>query len=229
MVLVLVVYMGLVSALVARREELVLKRLRTGEATDLEILGGAALPSAAIALVQCVVLSVGGALVLDVPAPRRPDLLVLGLLAAILLLAGLAAATTAMTRNVESAGLTTLPFFLISAMGSGLMVPRDLLPDLVASLTQLLAVQRRHGVRPGRAGSASATPRTSRRPRSPHWPGVLTVFFLCCPEAVPLAILQVGGDGKGGRARVQADGGGAGAAVRPRWSCTHGGASTSSR
>ena len=32
MVLVLVVYMGLVSAYVARREELVLKRLRTGEA-----------------------------------------------------------------------------------------------------------------------------------------------------------------------------------------------------
>ncbi|MFD0148792.1 ABC transporter permease [Streptomyces sp. NPDC055721] len=138
LVLVLVVYMGLVSALVARREELVLKRLRTGEATDLEILGGAALPSAAIALLQCAVLAVGGVLVLDVPAPRRPDLLVLGLLAAILLLAGLAAATTAITRNVESAGLTTLPFFLISAMGSGLMVPLDVLPDPAANIARLL-------------------------------------------------------------------------------------------
>lgn len=138
MVLVLVVYMGLVSALVARREELVLKRLRTGEASDLEILAGAALPSAAIALAQCAVLTVGGALALDVPAPQRPDLLVLGVLIAILLLAGLAAATTAITRNVESAGLTTLPFFLISAMGSGLMVPRDVLPDLAANITQLL-------------------------------------------------------------------------------------------
>ncbi|MFE1546607.1 ABC transporter permease [Streptomyces sp. NPDC058718] len=138
LVLVLVVYMGLVSALVARREELVLKRLRTGEATDLEILGGAALPSAAIALVQCAVLAVGGVLVLDVPAPRRPDLLALGLLAAILLLAGLAAATTAITRNVESAGLTTLPFFLISAMGSGLMVPLDVLPDVAANIARLL-------------------------------------------------------------------------------------------
>ncbi|MCT4357203.1 ABC transporter permease [Streptomyces sp. Je 1-79] len=138
MVLVLVVYMGLVSALVARREELVLKRLRTGEATDLEILAGAALPSTAIALAQCAVLAVGGALALDVPAPRRPDLLVLGLLAGILLLAGLAAATTAITRNVESAGLTTLPFFLVSAMGSGIMVPRDLLPDLAADLCRLL-------------------------------------------------------------------------------------------
>lgn len=138
LVLVLVVYMGLTSALVARREELVLKRLRTGEASDLEILAGAALPSSAIALAQCALLTVGGAAALDVPAPQRPELLVLGLLAAIVLLAGLAAATTAITRNVESAGLTTLPFFLISAVGSGLMVPRDLLPDLAANIAALL-------------------------------------------------------------------------------------------
>ncbi|MEU3693125.1 ABC transporter permease [Streptomyces narbonensis] len=176
MVLVLVVYMGLVSALVARREELVLKRLRTGEATDLEILGGAALPSAAIALVQCVVLSVGGALALDVPAPRRPDLLVLGLLAAVLLLTGLAAATTAITRNVESAGLTTLPFFLISAMGSGLMVPRDLLPDLAASLTQLLPFSGvMEFVRAGWLGVGDTKDLVTAALTTLAW-GVLTVF-----------------------------------------------------
>lgn len=138
LVLILVVYMGLTSALVARREELVLKRLRTGEVRDLEILGGAALPSAAIALLQCAVLAVGGVLALDVPAPRRPDLLALGVLAAVLLLAGLAALTTAITRNVESAGLTTLPFFLVSAVGSGLMLPTDVLPDVVADVCRLL-------------------------------------------------------------------------------------------
>ncbi|QGZ50049.1 ABC transporter permease [Streptomyces sp. QHH-9511] len=138
MVLVLVVYMGLVSAYVARREELVLKRLRTGEARDVEILAGAALPSAAIALLQCAVLTVGGIAVLDVPAPERPDLLVLGLVAAVVLLTGLAAVTTAITRNVESAGLTTLPFFLVSSMGSGMFVPREALPDTVASVCALL-------------------------------------------------------------------------------------------
>ncbi|MBT2438993.1 ABC transporter permease [Streptomyces sp. ISL-36] len=138
MVLVLVVYMGLVSAYVARREELVLKRLRTGEASDAEILAGAALPSAAIALAQCAVLAVGGVTVLDMPAPERPDLLALGLVAAVALLAGLAAVTTAVTRNVESAGLTTLPFFLVSAMGSGMLVPREALPDGVADVCELL-------------------------------------------------------------------------------------------
>ncbi|MFB7515803.1 ABC transporter permease [Streptomyces sp. NPDC056144] len=176
LVLVLVVYMGLTSALVARREELVLKRLRTGEATDPEILGGAALPSAAIALVQCAVLSVGGALVLDVPAPHRPDLLVLGLLAAIPLLVGLAAATTAITRNVESAGLTTMPFFLVSAMGSGLMVPRDLLPDVVASLAQLLPLSGvMELVRAGWLGVGDTKDLVTAVLNTLAW-GVLTVF-----------------------------------------------------
>ncbi|MCX5392059.1 ABC transporter permease [Streptomyces sp. NBC_00094] len=176
LVLVLVVYMGLVSALVARREELVLKRLRTGEATDLEILGGAALPSAAIALVQCAVLAVGGVLVLDVPAPQRPDLLVLGLLAAILLLAGLAAATTAITRNVESAGLTTLPFFLISAMGSGLMVPVDVLPDPAANIARLLPLSGvMEFVRAGWLGAGDTKDLVTAALTTLAW-GVLTVF-----------------------------------------------------
>jgi ABC-2 type transport system permease protein len=37
------------SGLVARREELALKRLRTGEATDAEILAGTVAPAVAIA------------------------------------------------------------------------------------------------------------------------------------------------------------------------------------
>ncbi len=137
MVLILVVSMGLVSALVARREELVLKRPRTGEASDLELLAGAALPSGAIALAQCAVLTAGGIALLDLPAPRRPELLVLGLLAGVALLTA-AAATTVITRNVESAGITTLPFFLVSAMGSGMLVPTDVPPDAVADVCRLL-------------------------------------------------------------------------------------------
>ncbi|MFF5974847.1 ABC transporter permease [Streptomyces sp. NPDC012769] len=138
MVLCLVVYMNLVATYVARREELVLKRLRTGEARDTEILAGGALPAAVIALVQGAVLTALGPAALDATAPRRPDLLLLGALAGIVLLAALAALTTVITRSVESAGLTTLPFFLVSAMGSGLMVPVESLPDTVASVCSLL-------------------------------------------------------------------------------------------
>ncbi len=138
MVLILVVHMNLVSAYVARREELVLKRLRTGEATDVEILAGTALPAAVLALGQIIVLAVAGAAVLDVPMPRNPLLLVVAVLAGIVVLAGLSALTSSVTRTVETAGLTTLPLFLATALGSGLFLPADALPDVVASLCQLL-------------------------------------------------------------------------------------------
>ncbi|MGW6867997.1 ABC transporter permease [Streptomyces sp. NPDC054901] len=138
MVLLLVVYMNLVSAYVARREELVLKRLRTGEAGDLEILAGTALPAAVIALAQITALALAGAAVLDAPAPDNPLLLVAGVLASLPLLAGMAATTSAFTRNVETAGITTLPLFLLTALGSGLFLPLDSLPDPVASVCELL-------------------------------------------------------------------------------------------
>jgi ABC-2 type transport system permease protein len=44
-----VVFYNVVIALVARREELVLKRLRTGEVRDAEILAGTAAPAVALA------------------------------------------------------------------------------------------------------------------------------------------------------------------------------------
>ncbi|MEU3402700.1 ABC transporter permease [Streptomyces sp. NPDC006670] len=138
MVLLLVVYMNLVSAYVARREELVLKRLRTGEAGDLEILTGTALPAAAIALAQIAALAVAGAAVLGAPLPRNPLPLLAGVLAALPLLAGMAALTSAFTRNVETAGLTTLPLFLLTALGSGVFTAPDALPDTVASVCELL-------------------------------------------------------------------------------------------
>ncbi|MFD3521724.1 ABC transporter permease [Streptomyces sp. NPDC058653] len=138
MVLLMVVYMNLTSAYTARREELVLKRLRTGEVADREILTGTALPSGALALVQCVLLVVVGVAVLDVSSPKRPELLVLGVLVGIGLMAALAAASAGFTRTVESAQISTLPMLLISAMGSGLFVPLEALPDKVASVCEVL-------------------------------------------------------------------------------------------
>ncbi|MFC9582683.1 ABC transporter permease [Streptomyces yangpuensis] len=138
MVLLLVVHMNLVSSYVARREELVLKRLRTGEASDLEILAGTALPAAALALAQIAVLAVAGAAALDVRMPQNPLLLVAAVLAGVLMLAALSAVTSSFTRTVETAGLTTLPLFLATVLGSGLFAPTDALPDLAASLCELL-------------------------------------------------------------------------------------------
>ncbi|MEU9620408.1 MULTISPECIES: ABC transporter permease [unclassified Streptomyces] len=140
MVLMQVVYMNLVATYVARREDLVLKRLRTGEITDREILAGTALPSVALALAQAVLVVLAGAVLFGLGAPKRPELLVAGLLAGMVLLAALAAATSVVTRTVQTAQITTLPLFLVSMVGSGLFVPLEVLPDRVASVCELLPV-----------------------------------------------------------------------------------------
>jgi ABC-2 type transport system permease protein len=132
------VYSALAAIYTARREELVLKRLRTGELRDAEILGGAALPVLATGLVQSLVLVAGSTVLLDVPAPKSPHLAVLGLLLGLVMCAALAAVTATMTRTVESAQVTTMPMVLVSMTGSGVTVPLELLPDRLASVCELL-------------------------------------------------------------------------------------------
>ncbi|MFF6982433.1 ABC transporter permease [Streptomyces sp. NPDC008343] len=132
------VYATLVSVYTARREELVLKRLRTGELKDAEILAGAALPAAVTGIAQSLVLAVGCAVLLDVGAPTAPHLAVLGLLLGVVLCASLGAVTASFTRSVESAQVTTLPVVFLSMIFSGMFVPLEVLPDRVASVCEFL-------------------------------------------------------------------------------------------
>jgi ABC-2 type transport system permease protein len=136
--LIFAVYTSLVSAFVARREELVLKRLRTGELGDTEILAGTALPAVCVGLAQSVLLALACALVLDAGVPQAPYLLVLGLLSGLVLSAALAALTASFTRTAESAQVTALPVVFVSMLGSGITIPTELLPDRLASVCQLL-------------------------------------------------------------------------------------------
>ncbi|WP_405671583.1 ABC transporter permease [Streptomyces sp. NBC_01530] len=132
------VYTALVSAFVARREELVLKRLRTGEPGDHEILFGTALPAVCVGLAQSLVLAAGCVLLVDAGAPRAPYLTVLGILSGLTLCAALAALTATFTRTVESAQFTALPLVLVSMMGSGIAVPAGILPDRLAAVCEFL-------------------------------------------------------------------------------------------
>ncbi|MGA5128652.1 ABC transporter permease [Streptomyces olivoreticuli] len=137
-VLVLAVYQNLVTAYVTRREELVLKRLRTGEASDAEILAGTAIPAVLVALTQCALLVVAGVVWLKLGAVHRPELLLVGLVLGIALCITLAAATAAWAKSVEGAGFVTTPLFLVSMAGSGLIVPLEVMPDSVAQICRLL-------------------------------------------------------------------------------------------
>ncbi|MET9761219.1 ABC transporter permease [Streptomyces sp. NPDC006372] len=136
--LLFAVYSVLVGSYVVRREELVLKRLRTGELRDGEILAGSALPAVLTGLGQCLLLTAACTALLDLSAPSAPHLVVLGVLLGLVLCAALAAATAAFTRTGESAQATPMPLMLVSMMGSGMFVPLELLPDKVASVCELL-------------------------------------------------------------------------------------------
>ncbi|MEV6793929.1 ABC transporter permease [Streptomyces sp. NPDC051320] len=136
--LLFALYNGVTGVLVVRREQLVLKRLRTGEARDVEILTGASLPSLIIALVQCVLLAVGCAVVFDMGLPPAPLLVVLGVVLGVVMLGALGAATAGVTKSAEAAQLTVLPMMLLSIAGSGVAVPLEVFPDSLASACELL-------------------------------------------------------------------------------------------
>lgn len=132
------VYTSLVSSYVARREELVLKRLRTGELSDTEILTGTALPAMLLGLAQAAVLCAGCAALLHTGAPKAPYLLLPGVLAGLVVSAALAALTASFTRTAESAQVTAMPLVLVSMVGSGITVPTEVMPDRFASVCELL-------------------------------------------------------------------------------------------
>ncbi|MPY59676.1 ABC transporter permease [Streptomyces spongiae] len=136
--LLFAVYSSLVSVYAARREELVLKRLRTGELRDVEILAGAALPSVVIGLVQCVLLAVACTALLDVGAPQAPHLALLGMVLGLVMWPALAAVVSSFSRSVEGAQVAAMPLLLISMLGSGTIVPLEVMPNRLASLCELL-------------------------------------------------------------------------------------------
>jgi ABC-2 type transport system permease protein len=67
-----------------------------------------------------------------------PQLVVVGLLFGLFLSAALAALTATVTRTAESAQVTALPVLFASMLGSGIIIPLQLLPDRVADVCQFL-------------------------------------------------------------------------------------------
>jgi ABC-2 type transport system permease protein len=136
MLLLFVVYYNVLSASVSRREEGVLQRLRTGESTDGEILLALAVPSVAITLVQTLVLTVLGTLVLDLPVPQNPLLTLGGVLAGAAVFTGLALVTAMYSRTLESVQMTSLPVIGIAVIGAGLGLPMSALPETLGRIAE---------------------------------------------------------------------------------------------
>lgn len=133
--LIFSLYSSVTGLYVARREELVLKRLRTGEVSDVVILTGGASMYLAITLVQVVVVAVVLSAMFGV-WPRQPLSLLSGLLTGVALMIAMAAATAALCRTVEAVTVATLPAIFILPMISGIYIPRDVLPDALGDVLQ---------------------------------------------------------------------------------------------
>jgi ABC-2 type transport system permease protein len=135
------VYYNLTASLVARREALVLKRLRTGELTDTDILAGAAVPAVTMAWGQVGVAAAAVAAIVGAGWPHNPVLVVVGLSLGTAVFVLLAMVTTIITRSVTMAQITTTPLLVASMLLSGLF-PGDLPQTLqrIADLLPLTAV-----------------------------------------------------------------------------------------
>jgi ABC-2 type transport system permease protein len=140
--LLLPVYYNLVTALVARREQLVLKRLRAGESTDAEILAGTAAPAVAVAWIQVAVAAVAAVAVFGMNRPANALLVLAALILGTAVFVLLAAVTAAVTRTVEMAQLTTAPVLILSFAFGGLLFPLGGLPGPLRSLGQALPLTR---------------------------------------------------------------------------------------
>jgi ABC-2 type transport system permease protein len=136
--LVLTTYYNLVITFVARREQLVLQRMRTGELTDPEILLGTAAPTVLVTMVQIAVAAGGAVVIGDRSAPLDVVLPLVAVVGGSVLMLLLAAVTTAFTRTAESAQITTMPLALLATLLSGLYFPLTALPGAVAAAARFL-------------------------------------------------------------------------------------------
>ena len=141
------VYYNILSQFVSRRDELVLKRMRTGEIRDSELLLGIALPGVAIAMAVCAA-AVPIAVALGQPMPVNVALFGAGTLLTAAMFAGFAYWTAAWTRSAEAAQLTSMPVIILAAVGPIVMAMTslsDTLRDAIsytpgAAMTELIQV-----------------------------------------------------------------------------------------
>jgi ABC-2 type transport system permease protein len=138
--LVFLTYYNLVTTYVARREDLVLQRMRTGELTDGQVLAATAVPTLLVTVGQLLLITVGVAVLGGWRAPADVVLLVLAALLGAVLMVALATASTVFTRTPESAQITTLPVVVVATALSGLFFPLSVLPDALAAVARLLPV-----------------------------------------------------------------------------------------
>ncbi|MGC0274418.1 ABC transporter permease [Pseudactinotalea sp. Z1739] len=134
--LLFIAYYNLTTTAVARREELTLKRLITGEISSAEVLAGMAVPAVLIVGAQLVLVTVVVAFVFEMPAPTNAVLVLVAIVGGLIAFSLFGYASSGLTKTVESAQLTTLPVIFGTLLASGLVFPLTALPDTVQRIAE---------------------------------------------------------------------------------------------
>jgi ABC-2 type transport system permease protein len=129
------VYYNVLAQFVSRRDELVLKRMRTGETRDGELLASIALPGAVAALVLSA-LAVPITVAVGFSAPVNPALYAALAGSTVVMFTAFAYWTAAWTKNAEAAQLTSMPIIILASLGP----LTNSLPDMPDRLRDILSL-----------------------------------------------------------------------------------------
>lgn len=122
----LAAYYTPVSALVNRREEAVLQRMRAGEAREGTILAAIMTPGSVLASLTSIMIFVIVKGLVGLHIGPHIWISLVGMLVTIVVCLGFAMVTANFTRTAESAQITTVPFIMIAIMGSmAIFIPKE--------------------------------------------------------------------------------------------------------
>jgi ABC-2 type transport system permease protein len=135
--LIMGVYSTLTATYVTRRDNFVLKRFRTGQASDTVLLSGTAVPVTLTSVAQALLLVIGIGIVSG-SAPGNAGVLLIGFVLGIPLMGAFAAVTSAWTKTADSAPVAIMPGMMIFMLTSGMLIPFSVLPDIAGDIAQVL-------------------------------------------------------------------------------------------
>ncbi|MFD1935456.1 ABC transporter permease [Nonomuraea mangrovi] len=132
-------FLNITVALTMRRDQLLLKRLRTTLLTDRQILLGEVANTVTQTVALMIVSAVAVHLLADLPLPRSPVLFAMFAVAGSAVLATLGVAWTAAIPRGELAAAMTMPLFFLAGFAAGAMGPiMNLLPSWLHPLLAAL-------------------------------------------------------------------------------------------
>lgn len=136
--LIFVSFYNTLSAVVNRREDQVLTRLRAGEVRDWTILAALSSPGLFLGLLMSVGMMIVSIVALALSIPANIPLLAVAIMATVVLFLLLGLATAAKTRTAESAQITSLPVMLLLTIGPAVVSLGSFIPDYLVRIAEFI-------------------------------------------------------------------------------------------